>query len=165
MSVDQEALGGEPGSRSRDYWNCQHGCPGTLNSIRALKHHRFTVHGRLLKWCKPCGADFDTDEELKAHEKQFGTIVIGKDGKNKTVMNCQLPCALRGCTRVFTWQGDLLYHLEHHHLHGQSEALDVVRYDMQAEQQTLSQLVREECCQLVVFGGHDVAVGEEVSMD
>ena len=129
-------------------WLCLH-CNKTYQPFRSLKQHKFSFHGGLLKWCKPCGAGFDTDPELKAHEKQFAEMVVGKNGKNKKVMHCELPCWEEGCPKVFTWQGDLLYHLENHHLHGMSEALKVVRYDMQAKQQTLSMGVREECQRLV----------------
>ena len=116
---DHEPADGLVAAQEKFFWNCTL-CSTTYNSARKLDLHNFTIHGELLKWCKRCGLGFQTDKELAAHWKKF-----------KDQEQCVIPCWDANCQHDgFSWLPDLLQHVEDHHVNQQSEALEIVRYDM-----------------------------------
>ena len=57
MQAIQRDLEGSAATKIQ--WPCPI-CPKTLGSYNKLLTHKFSVHGKVLRWCKPCGASFLT---------------------------------------------------------------------------------------------------------
>ena len=70
IDIEEIQVGLSNRGRKRKNWNCSI-CNNTFNTFRLMQAHKFTVHGKVLRWCKPCGESFDTDRQLKAHQKDY----------------------------------------------------------------------------------------------